>query len=487
MEDYISADPDLPLPGPAPLATGAQGVIGAGMRSEAGSDDPWLLSGQRISLAGGERSGLHQVRLDGIPVLRDARLEVGGRMPAPLWVDLMPDRVERVLEAGQATAAERLSAALEAPVAGWEVDPGDDGQVVAEWYTDLVPAGPASGHTLRLAGGPGQPEAVCQAERGLIQAFPAPGSSGTMVRVEARGALRLALVAGRDGGDLERALRALERGGGLDGLSLERIRHGDRLRTHLAAVEAPAAAIERAFEWAKARLAPPALLQPGEAGADVVAATLALGDRDIARDLLRARGRRNDREGYLELARPYAAWSADFEYLDRYQPGTSELLAGASPLPAQPEPAGEPDLEALARVLLEETRGGLDATGAARFVMAVVTGLWGVVPDAPQGVLTLAPWFPSSWRETALLRLRIGATLLDCRLRRRQETVSLFAEKVSGPPVTLTARLRTGGPLLGTAVNGEPLGAATIRCEVESGVEVRWTCEEGERSADGRQ
>jgi hypothetical protein len=437
-------------------------------------------------------------------VVRDARLEIAGRSPEPLWIDILPDRVERVLETGALTAAERLSVALDAPVVTWEVETGDTSPVAIEWTTDLrgpessggsagvpwswlEPAGKGSaGARLRIGGGGCSPELVCQVLDGEVEtAVPATdaGEPCLRVRVVGEGRLRLLLVGGADHGEVERGLVMVERVG-LDGLRDERIRHAERIRTHLAAVEAPSPDLERAFEWAKARLVPPV---PGGPGAGVEAAAaeaaLALGDRDVARDLLRSLARRGDTGSYRMLARPYAAWTGDLDYLERYQPGISATLADAAPAvpgldDGDPEPSPAPvlpTLEAEVRLAMEEAKGALNGRQAAGLIRSVVSGLWGIRPDAMASGLVVRPRLPPKWRDLGLLRLRIGGTVLDLRLRRREETVTLRADRLSGPPLRLTAAPAGDEPLASTTVNDEPVGAGRISCQLDRGVEVRWT------------
>jgi hypothetical protein len=73
-----------------------------------------------------------------------------------------------------------------------------------------------------------------------------------------------------------------------------------------------------------------------------------------------------------------------------------------------------------------------------------------------------------------LRRLRVGATMLDLRLRRRPGAIALRVEKIQGPRLRLTAALRARVPLTGLTLNDEPLGGSRAVFEIGSEDEVRW-------------
>ncbi len=722
------APPPVPdLPGsadPWPVAAAPFSI-----RSGAEADDPWTLAGRRALLVGGERSGLLEAWFHPFRAMRAVRCEIGGRAPGPVWVDLAPDRVERVLEVGALTAAERWTTALEVPLLVWELEAGEGTPIALEWITDLrrtwpYPAGAGGPLRWRLGEtGAGMPdnsrlwvgatdlgaELLVQLAGGAVGAvtpLDTEDAPALRIRVEGEGRLRVIVAAGVEEGDLARTLRRAARQG-LPGLAAERSAHGDRIRTHLVSIEAPPAELERAFEWAKVRLDSSLAEVPGM-GRSLVAgyaasgpgrgegdgrpghasffgrdacwtafATLAMGDRDAARDVLRFLCRTQDVTGEvlheyttsgfarygaaqstplaLLLAGRYAAWTGDLEYLERYWPAllrayrfvletdrdgdgliephraddarlvpgpprsgavTLELVAcwvaalealepvaralGEAPLAEelaaraararaaaeQLVTAGEEDasdlaadgaprrhrtarlavpillglvpperaaawyddiaserfsapwgvrlvarddprfdpadhrrgavwplctgwvslaewrgarceaalahLMANARLAFERAKGAFDealhglerraaglcpdqACSAAMVVSPAVEGLFGVVPDALHGAVSLSPHLPATWKDAALRRLRVGGTLLDLRLRRRGETVMLLLEKRAGPRIRVTASLRGAPAVQGVTINEEPVGSARVAFELDGTAEVRYT------------
>lgn len=716
------AVPDLPgSADPWPVAAAPFSI-----RSGAEADDPWTLAGRRVLLVGGERSGLLETWFHPFRAMHAVRCEIGGRVPTPVWVDLAPDRVERVLEAGGLTAAERWSPALEVPLLLWELEAGEGTPIALEWATDLrrmwpYPVGAAGPLRWRLGEtGAGVPdnrrlwvgathldaELLVSLDGGEVKAVTPLGPGGApalRIRAEGEGRLRLIVAAGVESGDLARTLRRIARQG-LSGLAAEGRAHADRIRTHLVSIEVPPAELERAFEWAKVRLDSFVVEVPG-VGRSLVGgygasgpgrddgrpgyawffgrdacwtafATLAMGDRDAARDVLRFLCRTQDVTGEvlheyttsgfarydaaqntplaLLLAGRYAAWTGDLAYLERYWPALRRayrfaletdrdgdgliepLRAGPPWLAPGPPPGGAVSLELAAcwvaalealepvarafgdgsladelasraararatveprfrvgeayafdlaaqgapRVLhtpmlalpillglvpperaaawyediaserftapwgvrliprddpqfdpedyrrgavwplctgwvslaewrgarceaalahlranaglaFERAKGAFDgvvhglerraagvcpdqACSAAMVVSPAVEGLFGVVPDALHGTVNLSPHLPATWNEAALRRLRVGATVLDLRLRRRGETVTLYLEKRSGPRIRVTACLRGAPALQGVTINEEPVGSARAVFELDGTAEVRY-------------
>src|SRR5690606_17382643 len=87
-------------------------------------------------------------------------------------------------------------------------------------------------------------------------------------------------------------------------------------------------------------------------------------------------------------------------------------------------------------------------------------------PDAPRGEVALAPALPANGTLGAVSRLRIGRTVLDLRLRRRAGMVSFAVRRGAGPKIIASCDLRhlAASEVL---LDGEPLGAAAARFEVE--------------------
>jgi familyl 116 glycosyl hydrolase-like protein len=382
----LGAVPGLDLAGQAwPV-----GASGFALRAEPTDDDPWTLAGRRLLAAGGARSGLQELWCHPFRLVRDASLAIDGAVPGLVWLDTCPDRVERVLEAGEFTAAERWATALEAAVFDWEVE-AEGAAIEIEWVTDFrrmwpYPAGALGPVELKFGASAGQEQrdrllvgprsgealALVLVTGGAVRRVDdasAGGIPGLRIRVVGRDRLRVVVIAGVDAADLERAIRVVARGG-LEALGQERLRHAERIRVQQVAIEAPSADLERGFEWAKLRLDSFVAETPG-VGRSLLAgyarsrpgwgdgrpgyawyfgrdacwtafASLAAGDREAARDVLRFLSRTEDVSGkvlheystsglvhydaadstplYLLLAGRYAAWTGDLEYLERYWP-----------------------------------------------------------------------------------------------------------------------------------------------------------------------
>jgi len=178
---------------------------------------------------------------------------------------------------------------------------------------------------------------------------------------------------------------------------------------------------------------------------EAAVALLAQGEREAAKDLLRALARAREigevAPGLVpDLGRlliGFRAWTADEAFLDRYRSG----LTGLDPsVPLRPTPRRRP-----------EELVGLSVVGE------VIERLWGLWPDAPAGGLHLAPLLEPQWREMALLGLRIGTTSLDLRVRRSASGYTLTAGRTQGPRLRLTVWLEELAPT-GIRIDEEPLG-----------------------------
>jgi hypothetical protein len=110
-------------------------------------------------------------------------------------------------------------------------------------------------------------------------------------------------------------------------------------------------------------------------------------------------------------------------------------------------------------------------------IRGVVEGLWGVIPDAPRQAVTIAPYLPPAWEKMALRRLRVGATTLDLRIRRRPGRTVLGIERLNGPRIRVIARLRSREAATLVTVNDEPLSADRAVFEVSGAHEVGFVTE----------
>jgi hypothetical protein len=111
------------------------------------------------------------------------------------------------------------------------------------------------------------------------------------------------------------------------------------------------------------------------------------------------------------------------------------------------------------------------AAAAALAALPLVTGLWGVVPDALAGAVRVAPWLPPEWDEMGLERLRVGRTSLSFEVRRRPEGLTVRVRRTYGPRIHL-ALGRAGPPPAGLMVDDVPLGGAVARFDVHAEHEV---------------
>jgi hypothetical protein len=347
------------------------------IESTARANHPFTLAGRRVLVIGGERTGPGEVWVHPFRALCAARLLVNGRVPEAVSVRIAPDEIVRIVRAGNTELTERLTTSLDHGLVFWSAVADSPVAISLEWTTDLRRMWPyppplegasvvrQSPSAIRI-GLAGESQAVeVRAVTGTL-GTPAATVAGDGVRVEARGEriLRVVIAAGADEAELDRALDALRRRK-LRGIRQERLLHARRLEERLARLETPDAALNRGFGWAKVRLdsflaeAPGvgrslaagfgpsasggAAGRPGYAwffGRDAcwsAFASLAMGDREIARDVLRFLARTQDASGkvaqeyttsglasydaadttplFLLLAARYAAWSGDLETL----------------------------------------------------------------------------------------------------------------------------------------------------------------------------
>jgi hypothetical protein len=218
---------------------------------------------------------------------------------------------------------------------------------------------------------------------------------------------------------------------------------------------------------------------PGQDGSvaaacEIAGAALLAGDREIALDLLRAlsragEGGSEDRAAIGRLAGQYLAWTAD-------QAGIDRLNLTAAPASATDLVPAWDDSVMIRSVA--GCRPEADASSS-RLLRAVVSGLWGVEPDAPNGALGLRPALPPAWPEMALRRLRVGTALLDLRLRRRPGRLVLRVELLQGPRPRLTVELPAAYSVAQVTLDDEALGGARAAFEVSGSHELSFYLEGG--------
>lgn len=122
--------------------------------------------------------------------------------------------------------------------------------------------------------------------------------------------------------------------------------------------------------------------------------------------------------------------------------GSATFLAGPAALADFHEDRCTAGLDAWRRLSAALPAGALDADPPAAVASLAVEGLWGVRPNALEGAVRLAPWFPAEWDAMALERLRVGRTVLTVRLRRRFGQVAARVERVHGPRMHVEFHLR---------------------------------------------
>jgi hypothetical protein len=227
--------------------------------------------------------------------------------------------------------------------------------------------------------------------------------------------------------------------------------------------------LEAAFDWAKVRgdALLGGLLRETQPGADPLPTIVSLAEGMLA-------------AGLSEHARMLRRTPA----LSEGEPGTAaarlDVWTGESELSAVPRDANQPILAerflpaAFRAPPVEEiASGAVDAGGIAALLTAAIGGLWGVLPDAPHGAVTLGPEAASLGSSAALSRLRIGRTVLDVRLRSRGEIVSVAVRRGAGPAIVVDCTLR-GVPVAETLVDGEAMRGARGRFEVRDAHDVQF-------------
>ncbi|MDX2119898.1 MAG: GH116 family glycosyl hydrolase [Gemmatimonadota bacterium] len=351
------------------------------LESAGREDAPWTLAGRRVLVVGGERSGVQEIWVHPFRVLRQGHLLVSGREPDVVSARVTPDEVVRVLRVGEVELTERVSTALEHGLVVYSLVADLDLPLTLAWSCDFrrmwpYPAGSSrvqvraqAAQSVRLGLSRESPELEVRAMAGGVELTGLDPRTGARLAARGRGRLSLVLAAGSDAAEADRALDSLARRK-LRAVRQERILHARRLEERLTRLETPEPALDRAFGWAKVRLDSFLAETPG-VGRSLLAgyggsrpgwgdgrpgyawyfgrdacwtafATLAMGDREIAKDVLRFLARTRDVSGkiiheyttsglahydaadstplFLLLAGRYAAWSGDLALLDRLWP-----------------------------------------------------------------------------------------------------------------------------------------------------------------------
>lgn len=329
--------PDTPaLNGPLP-AFGCD----VSMSGAAGDDAPLTLAGRRAFVAGGEARGIdevwvHPLRIATAPRVRHARAGTATVTPAGL---------ERELDVAGSAVVERAFVAHELPVVLMEWTAADSVILELDWTTDLrlmwpYPAGALG--PLRWRCGDRSLLVACAADTDTawfgfdavpdaLEVEDATAGEASALSVAARFALRpgaslrMAMVGATDAADLGRTLRRLR---DPSTLVTSRLGASARRAAETLSIDAPEPEAARALTWAKERLASYLVETPG-VGRSLVAgywgaskgwfgdgrpgyawyfgrdavwtalASLAVGDFDAARDVLRFLGSHQDLSGKI--------------------------------------------------------------------------------------------------------------------------------------------------------------------------------------------
>lgn len=426
-------------------------------------------------------------------------------MPAITAVRFAPDEIVRVLRAGTVELTERISLALDHGLVCWGIVADAPVPISLHWTSPFpqrarpaadpaitsdspepLPADAAP--TLRLGNSVNGLTVVACA--GRVHRTSAPGSPGSVCVAEGDRMLRLVFAGGTLAGEVQRGEEAFARRR-LRAFRQDRILHARRLEQRLTALESVDAMLDRALHWSKVRLDAAVSeiagrgrmpRMPGQDGSvaaacEIAGAALVTGDREIALDLLRALARSgtdgSDRAAIGRLVQQYLAWTGDQAAIDRLDLG----VTGGSGFPEMKPPAWDDS------VLIRSVSGCRPEAEASssRLLRAVVSGLWGVEPDAPNESVSVRPALPAAWPEMALRRLRVGGTLLDLRLRRRPGRLVLRVELLQGPRLRLSVELPPAYPVSQVTLDDDAMGGVRATFEVAQSHEVSFYLTESEK------
>ena len=292
------------------------------------------------------------------------------------------------------------------------------------------------------------------------------------------GVLRLVVIGADDEADRDRTLRALARKG-IAGLQAQRLRHASQLDALALRLSSPdaarGAALRAAAHAADAELHQ---LPRGHLGFERPVETgsllLALGLREPVREALRAP---LTDPSVIELFARYAEWAGADEFVVKHWPRAE---AGAR------EVTGEVGAR-LAALLLPVAEGlGLGIAAAALALRAgtceaatvelprSIQELFAIAPEGIDGTVALAPALPRGWPEMTLERLRIGASTLDIKVRRRPAGLAIKCRLGHGPAVVVRLAPRLDFVPSGILIGDEQLPGPALALTVDGEVEGVW-------------
>lgn len=416
----------------------------------------------------------------------------GGWEGASAWFWDLP-RLDRLAVLGPLELTDRRLVALEEPLFVWEVK----GTGTLRLSCDVVFRAlglryerAEDGSRLWLGAVDSTQELLVACYGGSVEVR----EEGERIRLEAVGQdrVRLAVVAAWDEADRERAVRALARKG-VAGVAAQYVRHLGMIDALGASVTTPDPEVGARLDHLKRDLdgtlrefpdGHRGLLEPLGHGLPIIA----LGLREPVRDTLR--GPLTDPD-VLRLFAAYARWAGADEFVERHWPRVTAAMRDArrSPEPLDPidahfDAADEliPVAEALGDhetgTMLEEMIAGIeDLPRPVRPWQEPeeYIEMWGITPGALEGMVTLAPALPAGWPEMTFERLRIGATSLDARVKRRPGGIAVKLRITRGPSIVVVLVPRLDFIPTGILLEGEQLSGPSVRFTVDGEVEAVWT------------
>ena len=469
----------------------------------------WRHAGRRLLLVGSSAGGLREAWAHPFRLMTDASLTFVDRAVLPVQVRAGPNGVERTLPVGAYTVTERLIAALELPLLVWDLAADGDVFFRAEWTVDFRLTAPypanagaplvvnvSEGGRRAWVGASGSRQAVFAVDGGRIERI-MRADGGVRLACTGTGRCRILCAGAEDDADLDRTLGLLARRG-VAGLHRQRAQHLDQLRRFGLSFETPDPAVDAALRRAAVQVDAALLESPGtgrsiadtadpthaaftaSAAVSVAEAALAGGNRELARDVVRFLRASSGPDG-LAAERVTTSGLVTSDAGEGVAPGAlvarwlawtgdEHLAPGAAPMDPVDDLPPRPGDAGLVGRLAAPVRDD-DPRGAAARVMLAASGLWGITPDAPSGLVRIRPAMPAAWATMAIRRLRVGTTQLEIEMRRRSDRFVARVRRVAGPPITVDLALAdTPGWIV--TLDDEPLGSGRARFEAAAHHEV---------------
>ena len=416
-----------------------------------------------------------------------------------VWFAEGPD-LEGLAVLGPLELRDRRVVALEEPLFVWEVAAQGDLQLTCSvaFEADRVHyERAADGSRLWLGGELPPDELLVSCYGGVLEVT----EEGGKIRLRARGRdrVRLVMVAAWDEADRDRTLRALQRKG-VGGVVAQYVRHAEMIEALGAKLTTPDPEVNRRFAHDKLdldctlserRAGHRSLLEPLYYGLPL----LTLGLREAVRDTLRGP---LDEPEVRRLFAAYVAWAGADEFVRRHWRRLEEAMRNADVTHAPfgdpdeaPFESGRADHEDAAAELIAVAEALGDHAAVAMFegVIAGVDDLprarpwhdfdtpldrWQITPCGLDGTVTLAPELPHEWPEMTVEGLRIGATSLDVRVRRRPGGIAVKCRVTRGPPIVVQLAPRLAFRPTGILLDGEPFSGPAVRFTVQEEGEAVW-------------